>query len=104
MLTTGTGNETDEDEKIATKHLKISIPDAEMKRPEADAKQCGRASTNGKYLNLYEIDQLADMIPPGVLTQRTEFRTSIWDSNLFLLLFFIPIVIEWILRKKYNMA
>ncbi|HZP84445.1 MAG TPA: hypothetical protein VFB21_22615 [Chthonomonadaceae bacterium] len=39
-------------------------------------------------------------LPNNPLTVRSEQEIELWDSPLFLLLFIVPLALEWFLRKR----
>ncbi|HUU60626.1 MAG TPA: vWA domain-containing protein [Phycisphaerae bacterium] len=93
------------EELVAGKRFLIELPRAEAERPEADeATMKAVASRTDNFLRIPDMSKLAEMIPPGRLTSVDEFSRELWDSKLTLLLIVILLGIEWILRKKYNMA
>ncbi len=92
-------------EKVAVKRITIELSQEEMRRLDADVETMkGLATRDRNFLNLWEIDRLAELMPSKPLPIIRDERMEIWDSNLTLLLIVILLGIEWLLRKKYNMA
>jgi len=92
-------------EKVQTKVIRIELPKAESVRPEADrATMQNLASRPGNFLTIDEVDRLAERIPVDRKTAVREVPWELWDSNLTLLVIVALLAIEWMLRKKYNMA
>ena len=93
------------DELVAGKRIVVRLPKAEAQRPEADeATMRTMASRPENFLRAPEAGRLAEMIPPGRLISIDERPRELWDSNLMLLLAVMLLAVEWIIRKRYNMA
>jgi hypothetical protein len=74
----------------------------ERQKPELDEALLKKvaAAGGGRY---YAPDALSDWmrsLPNNPLTVRSEQEIELWDSPLFLLLFIVPLAIEWFLRKR----
>jgi len=92
-------------EKVQSKTIRIELPKAEALRTEADrATLENTASKPENFLAIHEIDRLASLIPSDRKTAVRLVPWELWDSNLTLLAIVLLLAIEWILRKKYNMA
>jgi len=93
------------DQKVASKRIVVALPQAELRRREADAEVMSNvASRPENFLRIDEAGRLAELIPPGRLTADRYESRELWDSNLTLILIVVLLGVEWILRKKYNMA
>ena len=98
-------NHPDADELVAGKRIVVELPQAEAKHPEADeATMKTIASRPENFLRVADAGRLADLIPHGRRPSVNEVHRELWDSRLMLLLAIALLAIEWILRKKYNMA
>ncbi len=87
------------------KQIKIELPQAEMTRPEADPVTMESiASKPENVMKIQDVDKLTDLIPPGKLPLVSDKPRELWDSRLTLIILVTLLTIEWILRKKYNMA
>ena len=92
-------------EKVQSKLIRIELPKAESVRTEADRAALETlASKPENFLEIQDIGRLATLIPPDRKTAVRKVPWELWDSNLTLLLIVLLLTIEWILRKKYNMA
>jgi len=93
------------EERVSAKRIRIELPQAETRRREADEAALRQtASRDENFCTLAEMDGLAERILPERLTTRQEVPREIWDSRLSLLLIVLLLGVEWILRKKHNMA
>jgi hypothetical protein len=91
-------------EKVAVKRLAIELPQAESERTEADETTLQSiASRPENFVRAWEADKLAS-IPSGRLVVPQEVPRELWDTRATLLLLVALLAVEWILRKKYNMA
>jgi hypothetical protein len=88
-----------------SKRIVVELPQAEKLRVEADQTTMATIASRPEHsLPAREVDKLAGLIPPGRLTTYQDVPQELWDSQLMLLLVVILLVVEWILRKKHNMA
>lgn len=91
--------------KIEPKEIRIELPQAEAARPEADPTLMQTIATRSDYaLGIEQADKLADLIPPGRLSTNRYVPRELWDSNITILLIVTLLTIEWLIRKKHNMA
>ncbi len=92
-------------EKVQSKTIRIELPKAESIRTEADrATMENIASRRENFLEIHQIDRLAGLIPSDRKTAVRKVPWELWDSNLMLLLIALLLAVEWIFRKKHNMA
>ncbi|HOD83542.1 MAG: hypothetical protein BWX88_00738 [Planctomycetes bacterium ADurb.Bin126] len=92
-------------QKVASKRIVIDNPRAEARRSEASPATLQTFATRPEFcLRAYEVDRLAELIPAGRLKAAEEKTWELWDSPLTLVLILTLLGVEWILRKKYNMA
>ena len=92
-------------EKVRSKTIRVELPKAEEVRTEADtAAMATVASRPDYFLRIDQADKLAGLIPSDRKTLVRETPHELWSSNLTLLLICLLLTIEWIIRKKYNMA
>ena len=99
----GAADWTDAD--VAAKPLEVRLPEEEFRRPEADrAALADLADDPSRFLRLAEIDRLADRIPPAKLVTVTEVPRTLWNTLAALVIVGTLLLVEWALRKAYNMA
>ncbi len=92
-------------EKVQAKTIRIELPKAEAVRPEADrATMENLASRPENFLTIDRADRLAELIPDDRKTAVREVPRELWNSNLTLLMIVVLLSVEWVVRKKYNMA
>ena len=92
-------------DKVEPKVFRIELPQAEAERPEADAVVCEAVASNPEFsLNVADLGRLAELVPSGKLPAVRDVPRELWDSRLTLILIVTLLTIEWIVRKKYNMA
>jgi hypothetical protein len=93
------------EEKVSPKRITIELPRAEARRTEADEQTAVQLAHRPEHsLKLWQIDQLPRLIAPGARTSYRERAHELWDTKLWLLLAVTLLTVEWIVRKKYNMA
>ena len=98
-------NDSDRERKVQDKDIVIEVPKGEARRPEANPTLLNlMASDTDGFMHLDEIDRLTTLIPSEPLKTVREEKTEFWDSSAMLALIVVLLGIEWILRKKYNMA
>ncbi len=98
-------DDPDQADKVAGKRITVELPKAEAARTEANSGSLEMIATRDvNFMNITELDQLAGRIPPGRLETVQKVPRELWDSNLMLLVVVLLLVVEWIFRKKYNMA
>ncbi len=108
---TAHGAAVDFEQNVAFKDIVIELPLDESRRKEANettmrliGSRASAAGEDGNFLYLYDVDRLAELIPPGRRTTVHKQPRELWDSNLTLLLLVSLLTAEWIIRKKHNMA
>lgn len=74
----------------------------ERQRPELDEAMLKRvaASGGGKYYQATEISNWIKSLPNNKLVVRSEQEIDLWNRWFFLLLFIVPLGIEWLVRKR----
>lgn len=111
-------NPTLASDKVEPKVFRVELPQAEAQRPEADAATCEAVASKPEFaINIADLALLADhpdgqnpsqivrgLIPSGKLPAVQDVPRELWDTNLLLGLIVVLLTIEWICRKKYNMA
>ncbi|MBT3200231.1 MAG: VWA domain-containing protein [Phycisphaerales bacterium] len=90
---------------IKSKKIVIELPQAEARRREADRRTLREiASREDRFLDIHEVAELPKRIPHGRL-QTTRYQIEkLWDIPLTLIVIVLLLTIEWLGRKKYNMA
>ncbi len=96
---------TDEPDKVL-KRIVVEPPQAEHERKEADEETMKSlaAEPASHFLPIHEIDTLADIVPSRTLHKARRIPKALWDCRLSLLLIVLLLAVEWIVRKKHNMA
>jgi hypothetical protein len=92
-------------EKVASKRITVELPKAEAARTEANRANLLTIASRDEYLmNVTDADRLATLIPSGKMKAIDPVARELWDSPLTLILILSLLAVEWILRKKHNMA
>ena len=101
---TGTGSADEQDRTI--KRIVIEPPQAEHEHTEADDETMKSlaAEPTSHFLAIHEIDTLARIVPSRTLHKARHIPKTLWDCRLSLLLIVLLLTVEWIVRKKHNMA
>jgi len=96
---------TDSPDDVTSKKITVELPKAEARRREANHQTLQTiASREDRFLNIHEVAKLSELIPPGRLQTTRQQANKLWDCPLTLILIVLLLAIEWIVRKKYNMA
>lgn len=89
---------------VATRRIQVRLPQAEFWKPEADMDAMKTlAGTADGFLQLHEIDSLAERIPPGKTRTTVEIPHSVWNTKLLLIVLGLLLLGELTLRKWHNM-
>jgi len=100
-LKSGAGSPDD----VTSKQIVVELPQAEARRPEADPETLRSiASREDHFLEVQEVGRLAELIPSGRLKTTRQQIHKLWDCPLTYIAILLLLTIEWIVRKKYNMA
>jgi len=80
----------------------VALPQSEFRHTTMDAAALEdiAAATQGQFLRLHEIDQLADRIEAAGQEITTEIQDPVFDAPLVVLLFLAIACTEWWLRKR----
>ena len=90
---------------VEAKRFTVKLPEAEAVHSEANEGVMKSMVTQEKdFLRLWEVDKLTEMIPSGKLITGQEIPQELWDKQLLLWVLVTLLTIEWIFRKKFNMA
>jgi hypothetical protein len=90
---------------VTSKKIFVELPKAEARRREANPQTLRTiASRSDRFLHIHEASRLAELIPPGRLKTTRQQANKLWDCPLTLIVIVLLLAIEWIVRKKYNMA
>jgi len=96
---------TDSPDDVTSKKIVVELPKAEARRPEADPETLRAvASREDRFMAIHEVDRLAELIPQGRLKTTRQQVHKLWDCPMTLIAIVLLLAIEWIVRKKYNMA
>jgi hypothetical protein len=103
QLTAGLAS-SDPNEPAEGKQIEVELPQAEFLRIEADPGSLkSMAWPADKFMDITQAQRLLE-IPPGRGTSARDVPKYLWDTNLMLTMIVVLLGVEWILRKKYNMA
>lgn len=80
----------------------ITLEEQQPEMNEALLKRIAEAG-GGRYYRPDELRRWIDSLPANDQTIRSEAEIELWDAPLFLLLFVVPITLEWFIRKKTGM-
>lgn len=85
--------------------LRVDKPDREGRRPEADHATLARIAdgTGGRVITLNELEAVFGSIPDRSIQIPDDIVEPLWDSRLFLILFFAVLTMEWVLRKAFGL-
>ena len=90
----------------AIKRITVHPPQAEHEHRQADpATMRSLASKDKNFLLIHQFDDLATLVsPPKYPPKVSRTPMTLWDCRLSLLLIVFLLTVEWIFRKKNNMA
>jgi uncharacterized membrane protein len=89
----------------STKRIEIELPQAEALRTEANEEVMRNiASRPENFLRIADAGNLANLVPVDRLVTVDERRLELWDTKAMLLAMVLLLGVEWIIRKKHNMA
>jgi len=80
--------------------VSMSTLESESRRLDVETMRRVAKETSGAWLTIDRLDTLPERIQGESQNITTEHPTEIWDSWGFLLLFAVPLTIEWWLRKR----
>ena len=89
---------------VAGKTITVTLPQEEFRHPEADLDTMRTLAPEGMFLQTHEADRLAELVPAGKLTVSRDVLRDLWDVPLTLALLVLLLGVEWVVRKKHNMA
>jgi hypothetical protein len=74
----------------------------ERQKPELDEALLKKvaATGGGKHYLPDELAKWLKSLPNNALTVRSEQETELWDAPGFLILFIVPLTLEWLIRKR----
>ncbi len=89
------------DAKATTSFVVESLA-LELQKPEMDEAMLKRIASagGGKYYPLNRLSDWAKSLTDNSLQVSNEEEIELWDAPLFLLLFILPIGLEWLIRKR----
>ena len=92
---------TKQEAKASTAFL-VETQALERQRPELDETLLKRVASagGGKYYQATEIVAWAKTLPYNKLVVRSEQEIDLWNHTFFLLLFVVPLGLEWLVRKR----
>lgn len=92
------------DDQVAEKYLAVTTPQEEFARPEADLASLRTLSGDNRFYACEDIDALAADIPAARLEVVEETTRELWNLWLSAAAMVLLLIVEWIGRKKHNMA
>jgi hypothetical protein len=84
--------------------VSMSTLESESRSLDIETMKAVARKTGGEAFMIDEIDQIPERIQAESANILTEHPTDIWDSWGFLLLFAIPLTLEWWLRKRRQLT
>jgi hypothetical protein len=98
-----TGSDSPDD--VTSKKIFVELPKAEARRRESNPKTLQTIASRAEYfMGIHEASRLVKEIPPGRLQTTRQQTSKLWDCPLTLIIIVLLLGVEWIVRKKYNMA
>jgi len=95
----------DSADDVTSKKIFVELPKAEARRREANRETMQAiASKDDRFLDIHEVSRLSQLIPTGRLKTTSQRPNNLWDCPLTLMLIVLLLAVEWMVRKKYNMA
>lgn len=98
-----TGDESEKDD-VAPKMLTVTLPQDEFKHPESDMATLQTIAPGESFMTVDQADKLTTLIAPDKMVVYNDHSFELWDAPLSIIVVVSLLAIEWILRKKYNMA
>lgn len=90
--------------EVAGKTITVTLPAEEFIHPEADPATLETIASEERFMAVQDSDRLIRLIPPGKMTVFNDVPHELWDVPLAIILVVTLLAVEWILRKKHNMA
>lgn len=89
---------------VAGKTITVTLPQEEFLHPEANPATLKILAGQAGYVPAERFDSLAERIPAGRLPIVEEVTRDLWNVWLVMVVLFVLMTVEWIGRKKCNMA
>jgi hypothetical protein len=86
--------------EVAPFAVTMSTLESQSRRLDTQTMRAVAKKTNGRAFLIDEIDRIPNLIRSESANILTEDPTPIWDSWGFLILFAVPLAIEWWVRKR----
>ena len=102
-LTAGPDQSVEADD-VAGKTIVVTLPQEEFQHPEADLRKLARIAPEGRFMMVHDSDKLVELVSPGKMSVSRDVPRQLWDVPLTIVAIVLLLAVEWILRKKYNMA
>jgi hypothetical protein len=91
--------------RVASKQILVELPQAEARRTEANERVMRSIATKPQYfLRADQVDQLAELIPADHRKRYEDEQHTLWDTKAMLLLIVTLLAVEWMVRKRSNLA
>jgi hypothetical protein len=92
--------------RAATLEVPVTVPNLEYDNPTVDLATLQTIAHNsgGKVFDLTNTSDIADAFTIHKVAKTLEDRQEIWDAPVIYLLVLTSIVLEWVLRKKFQLV
>ncbi len=92
--------------RVSTTTFRVEPPRREVDEPSLNRPLLAELArlTNGRVLDLSDVDKLDDAIPMREVTRTLETRDELWDAPLIFVTMVLSLTLEWVLRKVYRMV
>jgi hypothetical protein len=92
--------------RAATLEVPVNLPNLEYDNPTVDVAtlQAIAKASGGKVFDLTNTDQIADAFSIHKVNRTLEDRQEVWDAPIIYILVLVAIVLEWVLRKKFQLV
>ncbi|MCC6729191.1 MAG: hypothetical protein IT208_07615 [Chthonomonadales bacterium] len=89
----------------ATARYAVQSLTLEQQQPEMNERLLKQiaAGGGGRYYGVEGLSEWARSLPDKALVVRSETEVNLWNAPLMLLLFVVPLAIEWLVRKRTGM-
>lgn len=92
------------EDEVAGKTIVVTLPEEEFRHPEADRATLETIAPEGRFVMVHASDELVRLVPSGKMSVFRDVPHELWDVPMVIVVIVLLLGVEWILRKKYNMA
>ncbi|KKL28012.1 hypothetical protein LCGC14_2379420, partial [marine sediment metagenome] len=89
---------------VSVKTIRVALPEEERRHPEANPAKLQSMAPGKQFVMIHQADELARRVPTGKLTLYDDIPRDLWDVPLAVVLIVTLLGVEWLARKRYNMA